>query len=254
MHALSNQEIQSRAPSIFALEASERVSERFNFVNSGDAIEALAQGGYGVVSAAQVNTRTRDPRYVRHTFDVQPLDYFNKDCVVGELIPRVKIANAHDGSSSWMVYAAFFRLVCLNGAVAAFSDFESIRIPHSSKQLDNVLEGVFKVIEVSNRAAQACMDWTGTRLSRDAKEEFAERALALRWPANPPVTAGQLLVPRLETDAHNTLFHNYQVIQRALTQGLATGTRRRAPRLQELNAIKLNQNLFRLAESYAAKA
>jgi hypothetical protein len=253
MHALSNSEIQVRAPSIFASEASGRVSGRFRFVNSGDAIEALAQGGYGVVSAAQANTRTRDPRYVRHTFDVQPLDFFNKDCVIGELIPRVKIANAHDGSLSWQVYAGFFRLYCLNGCVAAFADFESIRIPHSSKHLDNVLEGVFKVIEVSNRAAQACMDWTGTRLSRDAREEFAERALALRWPANPPVQASRLLVPGIEEDKHDTLFHNYQTVQRALTQGLATGTRRRAPRLQELNAIRLNQNLFRLAEEFASR-
>ena len=46
-----------------------------------------------------------------------------------EVFPVVYISNSHDGTSTFVLRAGIFRLICSNGLVIATTEFESLKIP-----------------------------------------------------------------------------------------------------------------------------
>jgi hypothetical protein len=251
---LTNEQLKRHAPAVFATSPAETVSGRYRFASTFDALKALEAEGVVPVRAFQSGTRVTDQAHAKHMVVLRPRDFADARAVVGELVPEIVITNAHTnrGGCAWSVYAAIFRFTCANGATVSVGDFESVRITHSSRQIENVLEGVFEVVDISRQAAEACMGWKGTVLSPVERVELATRALKLRWESNPPVDAHRLLEARRWEDAGADLFVTYQTIQEHLTKGLRSQIRgRRAPRINDINAIGLNKKLFSLAAEYA---
>lgn len=246
--------LKNQAPAIFAIAPADTVSGRYRFASTKNVLEACIENGIVPVRAEQAFTRTADKLHARHMVALRPAQYAEARAVVGELVPEVVIENAHtnQGGCAWRVYAAIYRFICANGATVSLGGFEDIRVPHSSRQIENILEGVFKVVDISNEAAEACMSWRSIKMSRQGRLEFAERAIALRWPENPPVKPYELLSARRWEDRGDDLFITYQQGQEDLTKGLNPRTKgRRAPRIRDINAIKLNKALFNLAQEYA---
>lgn len=266
---LTDAEIRTRAPSVFAESAHESRSERYLYVPTARIIEGLRSEGFMPTFAAQGRSRvegkeafTKHLVRFRHATDIErePSD------LLGKLSPEVVLINSHDGTSSYRIIAGLFRLICLNGLVTGES-FDEVRVPHSHKQRDAVIEGTYRVIDESRRALTHAQQMSQIVLDRGERQAFAEAVHALRFDGSEgqaqAIRPERLIEPVRQTDAKPDLWTTFNVAQERAVRGGVAGVRvaadgapRRIVRTRPVNNIDgqtaLNRALWTLAERMAA--
>lgn len=267
---LSDAELRSIAPSIFAEGAHETRSDRFCFVPTIDIINGLRKEGFMPVWAGASKSRMPDRKghgkhMVRFRRDVSQL--------VAGSVPEVVLVNAHDGSAAYRIDAGSFRFVCANGMICADGMSTTARVKHSGDVLDNVIEGTFEVIKEADEALAQSAEWQGITLKRDEQEAFAEMALIARFgydeeePGKPGtlITPDKFLRARRADDreigsplAKRDVFHTMQVLQEnAMKGGILSidPKNHRRSRTRPVNGIDqtlhVNKTISALAKMFA---
>jgi hypothetical protein len=131
-----------------------------------------------------------------------------------------------------------------------------VRQRHSGK-VDDVIEGVFNLVDEFPAIADTAREWQGTRLTPAQQLALATAALPLRWTADEagkyPVEASQLLRLRRRADASADLWSTFNVIQENIIKGgvrarTSTGARRASTAVKSVDGDqRLNKALWTLA-------
>lgn len=263
---MTEDQIRAVAPSVFATTPHHSRSDRFVAIPSWDMVQAMMREGFAVVSARQSIARQDDRRnFTKHMLRFRKMDTGNK-YVVGDNILEVVYGNGNDGTSPYWLEAGIFRVRCLNGLIAKTADVDTIRIRHTGKAIDKVIEGTYRVLNSAERLLAAPQDWSQIRLDDEARLALAESARVVRFGdaegnVNTPIQARQLLIPRRVDDRSNDLWTTFNTIQENSIRGGLSGIRRdengRARRATTRAVtgidqdVKLNKALWVLAERMA---
>lgn len=250
----------NKAPSVFATEPYGELSSKYRFIPTIDVVDALAKHGFTPSKVMENRVRKADKRgFAKHAIRFRNSDMLPQ---VGDLVPEIILTNSHDGSSAFQISAGLYRLVCSNGLTVG-NEQMSVRQRHSG-QIDDVLEGVFSVVEEFPEVANTAKEWQGIQLTPGQQIAFARAALPLRWDGgeneNYPVNPSHLLQPVRHADTSKDLWTTFNVVQEHIIKGGvravgSDGRRRRSKAVSSVNEDqRLNKALWKLAAEMAKAA
>ena len=263
---MTEDEIRSVAPSVFATEAHHSRSARFAPIATIEAIRGLKAEGFEVVGARQAVAKADDRKaFTKHLLRLRRMGDGTK---VGDTVAEMLLKNANDGSSVYDLFAGLYRATCLNSMVAQIGTIDSVKVRHSGKDtVAKVIDGTFKVIETAKLALAAPQDWAQLKLDRDERQAFAEAAHVLRFAdaegnVDTPIQPTQMLQIRREADTQPNLWTVFNVIQENTIRGGLDGVhvnretgRQRHMHTRPINGIdqdvRLNRSLWTLATRMA---
>jgi len=264
---LTEDEIRSAAPSVFATTAHESRSARFRPIATIDVIRMLDQEGFGVVGAKQSVARLEDRKdFTKHMLRLRQKGGVQRK--VGDTVFEVLLKNANDGSAAYDLLSGLFRIRCLNSLVAMDTQMSTQRVRHSGDVAPKVIEGVFSVVKDAERALNAPDQWGQLQLAAPEQMFLAEAAHAIRFPvdennnATTNVRPEQMLHVRRAGDVGTDLWTVFNRVQENVVRGgidnfgyNAEGRFRRA-HTREVKGIDqstaLNRALWTLGEKMAA--
>lgn len=259
--AVIHNQLHRSAPSIFAAQPYEALSDKYRFIPTINVVDALIAQGFTPFSAAENRVRKPGKKgYSRHLIRLRHSDTLGQ---VGDFVPEILLANSHDGSSSFQISAGVYRMVCSNGMVVG-NDLLSESIRHSGKAGD-IIDGVFRIVDDFPKVIDTVQSWQGIELDRDRQIEFARQAAKLRWDTDredhrDPVEPTRLLSPRRTADVGKDLWRTFNVVQEHMIKGgvPALGSSGRRARSRAVGSVsedlRINKGLWALAEEFAAAA
>lgn len=252
---MTDEQLIKVAPSIFANEAHDSRSERYTYIPTIDILRKLRGEGYLPFAATQTRTRDADKReHTKHMIRLRKLDSFNLQR--GEEVNEIVMVNSHDGSSAYQLMPGVFRVVCSNGLVSG-KHMGEIRVPHKGNVVDDVIEGVFRVVEDFELIDSQKDAMKGLQLDPTERLAFARSALQLKYDteaAAAPIHERQLLDVRRSADNGGDLWTTFNVVQENMIKGgvrarTASNRRTTTRAVQGIDqSIKLNRALWTLAE------
>jgi hypothetical protein len=253
---LTNQEIASVAPSIFATDKHDSRSERYTYIPTIEVLEKLRSEGFMPFMACQA--RCRDEGKREHTKHMLRLRHSNQ--IVSSEANEIILLNSHDGTSSYQMLAGTYRFVCCNGMVCG-DTVNEIRVPHKGNIVDNVIEGAFRVVDDFERINGQIDGMKSLTLNQGEQLAFAQAALALKYDpqAEPaPITERQILEPKRREDVGDDLWKTFNRVQERMLQGgvrgrSAIGRRTTTRAVTGIDQdLRLNRALWILAEQMKA--
>lgn len=267
-HALSEEDIRCKAPSVFAGHARTGLSSHYTFVSTAQVLDSLRDEGWEVVRAREQRVRLPE----RVGFQMHELrlarraDLENFTVHVGQTRPEMILQNSHDGSRAYRIDAGLYRIVCSNGLTVADADFAHVAIRHVDVSAENFAKAARDIAENTPRVLETVAKWLAIELTPTARIEFARRAIALRWGGDKPIAKllppESILLPVRYGDSAANLWVTYNVAQEWLQRGgsayagIADNGYYRRGRTRALKDIKtsqaLNKSLWSLAAEFAA--
>lgn len=265
---LTDDQLRRLAPSAFAAHKHESRSERYTYIPTSAVIDGLRANGFEPTFAKQGRSRIPGKAdFTKHLLRFRRAGQVPALRGVGDTYPEVVLINSHDGTSAYQIMAGLFRLVCLNGMVAADRELATVRVPHKGDVVGQVIEGSHTVLEESRRALDQADAWAGVTLSRGEQLAFAEAVHDLRLGGDEPgetataIEPEQMLTVRRREDRDPSLWVTANVLQENAIRGGLTAWGRDAndrPRrvtTRPVNGIdqdvKLNRALWLLGERMA---
>ena len=126
---LTDDQIRRVAPSVFADAPHEFRSERFSVIPTSQIVTGLRKEGFNVVQVSQAKTRDASRTdFTKHMLRLRRSTP-NRIARLGTF-SQVVLVNANDGSSSYILSAGLFRLICLNGMTVSEREAASVRVTH----------------------------------------------------------------------------------------------------------------------------
>jgi uncharacterized protein DUF932 len=258
--ALSNEDLQNLAPSIFASQPVADVSDRYSFLPTSSILNGMRDHGWMPVRAEQQRVRTEERQgFQKHLIRFARVE--NLDALaLNEVRPEIVLLNSHDASSAYQLHCGLLRFVCLNGMVVADATFQRIWIKHMGFDPDSVIEASFQVLDAVPEIMDKVKLFQDRILTNAERLALATGAAAHRWEDldKAPVKPSLLLNPRRYGDGKTDLWTTLNCIQENITKGGQRDFSRRRPngdRMPKSRAIKgidedlrLNKALWHMAE------
>ncbi len=251
-HPLSDDQIRTVAPSIFADAPHESRSQRYAYIPTAVVLAELRKEGFQPFMVAQTRVRRDDRReYTKHMIRLRHANQINAR-EANEII----LLNSHDGTSSYQLLAGMFRFVCQNGLVCG-DTVADVRVRHKGDVAGEVIKGAYEVLHGFDRALQSREAMRAVAMNTGESEVFARAALSLKYddPDKPaPITETQILMPRRAEDSRPDLWSVFNRTQENLVKGglngRASNGRRQSTRpVQGIDAnLRLNRALWLLAD------
>jgi hypothetical protein len=258
---ISDAEIMRLAPSVFATEAHESRSSQYVYIPTSEIVTALRKEGWLPTLAQQSRARDESRRaHTKHLVRFRHADDLKTPAEVNATVPEIVLLNSHDGTSSYQLHAGLFRYVCRNGMVVADTCITQQRIPHKGDIVDNVIEGVYTIVEDLPEVVGQVEAFRALNLTADEEQAFGRAAMALRWekPEESGFTPDLVTRARRIEDKGADLWSTFNRTQENLVRGGLHGWRRDAnnrPRRATSREVKgvqqnvqLNKALWTLAE------
>lgn len=251
-HPLSDDQIRTVAPSIFADAPHESRSQRYAYIPTATVLTELRKEGFQPFMVTQTRVRDEDRRdFTKHMVRLRHAGQINA-AEANEII----LLNSHDGTSSYQLLAGMFRAVCKNGLVCG-DTVADVRVPHKGDVAGQVIEGAYEVLHGFDRALQSRESMQAVTLDAGESGVFARAALALKYddPDKPaPITETQVLMPRRVDDRRPDLWSVFNRTQENLVKGGLTarasnGRRQTTRAVQGIDQnLRLNRALWLLAD------
>jgi hypothetical protein len=249
---LSDDQIRSVVPSIFAETPHESRSERYSYIPTASVLAELRSEGFQPFMVCQTRVRHEDRReYTKHMLRLRHASQIN-----GDEANEIILLNSHDGTSSYQMLAGMFRFVCHNGLVCG-DTLADVRVPHKGNVAQQVIEGAYEVLKGFERVQESRDAMRLITLDEGEQDVLARSALSLKYDAPDkvtPVTEAQVLTPRRFDDRGCDLWSTFNRIQENLVKGglngcSAQGRRQRTRPVQGIDQnLRLNRALWMLAE------
>jgi len=251
-HPLSDDQIRTVAPSIFAETPHESRSQRYSYIPTAAVLAELRKEGFQPFMVCQTRVRHEDRRdYTKHMLRLR-----HASQIYGTEANEIILLNSHDGTSSYQMLAGMFRFVCQNGLVCG-DTFADVRVPHKGNVTDHVIEGAYEVLDGFERVQHSRDTMQAITLDDGEAEVFARSALTLKYDDSGkavPITESQILRPRRFDDNGSDLWSVFNRVQENLVKGgltsrTANGRQRQTRPVQGIDQnVRLNRALWLLAE------
>lgn len=222
---LSPDDLRRIAPSVFAETARPGVSTRYTFVSTAQVVDLLDAEGWSPVRASQQRVRleNRQGFQMHEVRFARRADLEKESFAVGDMRPELILQNAHDGTRAYRIDAGLYRLVCRNGLTVADAQFAHVAIRHVDVSAERFVAAAQAVAEGTPRVLEVVARWQAVQLTEPARQEFARRAMALRWDAEQTPTRllmpYRLLEPARYDDRATDLWTTFNVVQERLCRG-----------------------------------
>ena len=251
-HPLSDDQIRTIVPSIFAEAPHMSRSDRYTYIPTSTVLAELRKEGFQPFMVCQTRVRNEDRRdYTKHMIRLRHASQIN-----GSEANEIILLNSHDGTSSYQMLAGMLRFVCQNGLVYG-DKLMDVRIPHKGDVTGQVIEGAYEVLNGFERVEASRDAMRAIVLDQREENVFARSALALKYddPDKPaPITESQILKPRRYDDRHSDLWSVFNRTQENLVKGglsghTANGRRQHTRPIQGIDQnVRLNRSLWLLAD------
>lgn len=259
MQALTNDQLQKKAPSVFALEPWQERSDRYRFIPTINVIDALRDKGFYPVSAMQSRTRIEG----KENFTKHLIRFRNslENYQANDTLPEIVLINSHDGTSAYKLMFGLFRLVCSNGLVVADGQIDSISVRHTGdKDLrQSVIDASGEILNEAPKVLETVNRWEKIQLTYGEQTALAESALKINS-TTLKLEARKLLYSRRFSDNGNqdssrSLWKAFNVIQENLIKGGIIGVNNagRGIRTREIKSIDANTSINKALWTLSAK-
>ena len=252
-HPLSDEQIRTVAPSIFADAPHESRSQRYAYIPTSTVLTELRKEGFQPFMVTQTRVRDEGKReHTKHMVRLRHASQINARSEANEII----LLNSHDGTSSYQMLAGMFRFVCSNGLVCG-DTVADVRVPHKGDVAGQVIAGAYEVLHGFDRALESRESMQAITLDAGESEVFARAALSLKYddPDKPaPITETQILMSRRVDDRRPDLWSVFNRTQENLIKGglsgrTANGRRQSTRPVQGIDTnLRLNRALWLLAD------
>jgi uncharacterized protein DUF932 len=219
--AITKHQLQDLAPAALAKEASPNVSAKYHFYPTRDIIDALLAENWAVIEAKTASSRSNTPaQYRRHALAFADRDVLKHRNSYDE-IPRIILTNSHDGNAALRMFAGLWRFVCSNGMVVSDGVVQSVRITHSRRTIEEVVQAAQAFREHTELVGEHINTFKAKILSEAEIREFARCAIVLRQPQNPEsvIAPDDILAVKRADDQGNDLWLTFNRVQEHLLQG-----------------------------------
>ena len=242
--SLTLEQVQQRAPAVFAEDAAVGTGTRYVFISTRDIVTGLMDAGFEPTEATQTRSRQGSAVHARHMLRFQPVvKTLSWDDVLGEIV----LINSHDGRSAYTLRAGLYRPVCMNGMLTTLGDFGLVHVSHRGNVVANVVEAAQRITREFGRVGDVVAQMRATMLTDSQQLHLAREALALRFPEQeePPVQPAQILEVRRMADVGDDVWRVFQRTQEAVIRGGLPGrtARGRTMHTRGIRAIRENVRL-----------
>jgi hypothetical protein len=256
--AMNREDILAKAPAVLSEDTAGNVSKHYTHIPTTELISDMEKLGWYVTDVDQQQSR----KGVRVLHGKHMVIFRNKDIKMTDssgdtVYPQILITNSHDGTAAFRFNAGLFRVVCANGLVVSSENFGSLRIKHRAYTFQELQTAVMKMVEELPATVEVLNKFKAIELTEEQKLEFALESLGIRFAgAEAEVEPKLLLEPKRGADKGNSLWAVYNVVQEQIIQGgfaykTSSGRNKTAKPVTAFQRnIKMNQELFTLAESY----
>lgn len=249
----------SRYSSVMAEKPSERVSSKYLFIPTTQALEVLADHGWLPAKVKQANTRIEaNQGYQKHVIRLTN-ERFNRELMVNDTIPQLMLTNSHSGTSAFELSVALYRKVCANGLCVSDSTLDAIKIRHIGYQDQSMSDACSNLVGYLPDVLTEIEGYKAITLSDHEREVFAKAAIEMRFDGDKyTVEPREVLSVRRYDDKIPTLWNTYNAIQENMIKGgvrqrRADGSRIRSKQVKSIDQdIKLNRALWTLQKEMAS--
>lgn len=179
---LSTQEIQRRAPAVFASAPKSTTSDNYLFIPTSRIVEGLQSQGWEVVAAKQSMNRAssfENKETNKHSLFLARRDSLARGANFGDSLPLLKLTNSHNGMSTFSLASGFFRVVCANGLTVPDSIYSAPKVKHVQDMAGEVINATYKVLTDFPRLIEMKNALSGLQLTEAEKFMFADAAAEL---------------------------------------------------------------------------
>lgn len=246
----SLEQIKTLAPSVFTTDKAAHLTDKYIQTPTSLVVEDLMNLGWVVTKVQEIKAR-KNKGYQKHMLVFRNPDIMIKGKDGDDAFPQILLTNSHDGKAAFNFRVGLFRLVCSNGLVISDADFNNVSIRHMNYTFDTLKTKIGEVIAKLPNLVQKINLFKSTQLSDSALTDFATKAAALRNKQTINIM-DVLRVDRPE-DNGSDLWSVFNRIQEKIVGGgyKYGGKSRKARSIKNFQQdIKINEQLFELAESY----
>ena len=244
----SIEQIKAIAPSVFTEAKASHLTDKYIQTPTIKVVEDLINLGWEVTKVQEVKSR-KYAGFQKHLIMFANPNIMIKGQNGDDAQPQILLTNSHDGKAAFNFRVGIFRFVCENGLVISDADFGVVSIRHVNYTFESLQAKVNEMISKLPGLVNKINLFKATTLTDTQMQQFATKACALR--SNQTVNIMDVLNATRPEDEGNDLWAVFNRVQEKLVNGMfKTGTRKARVIKNFQQDIKINEQLFELAESY----
>jgi hypothetical protein len=251
----------NRITAAAATTAAPNVSEKYKFISTSTALEALQPLGWQVIGGKQVRARGEDRQGMqRHMLILRNPNYGLAISKVGDRQAQVVFENAHDGTGAFKLTAGIYELICSNGMMSSSQEM-SMSVRHIGYTDDKLRDAISAIGNRFPALMGEVETFQNVLLTNDEARGLAKSVIDLKWNGEEfAVEPEELLVVQHRGQEENNLWNVGNRIQERVMRGGAevrkvkSDSKKRASRA--VNSVteisRLNRAIWTLMQSQAA--
>lgn len=244
------EEIKELTPSAFTTTKASHLTDKYIQTPTVKVIKDLMKLGWEVTKAQEVKSR-KFKGFQKHLIVFRHPDIQIKGKGGDVSYPQILLTNSHDGKNAFNFRIGIFRMICSNGLVICSTEFNNLSIRHMNYTFKELQERITGVVNKLPGLVKKINIFKKSILTEEQMVEFATKAAALR--SKQKVNAMDLLLATREEDKGNNLWNVFNRVQEKILAGdFVYGKKKRKARTIKnfQQDIKINEELFQLAETY----
>ena len=244
----SIEDIKAIAPSVFTEAKASHLTDKYIQTPTIRVVEDLMNLGWEVTKVQEVKSR-KYQGFQKHLIMFRNPNIIIRGANGDDAQPQILLTNSHDGKAAFNFRVGIFRFVCSNGLVISDADFGVISIRHMNYTFESLQAKVAEMITKLPGLVNKINLFKTTVLIETQMTDFATKASALR--TKKTVNIMDILTPTRTEDQGNDLWVVFNRVQEKILGGSYTSGGRKARSVKNFQQdIKINEQLFELAESY----
>jgi hypothetical protein len=244
----SIEQIKAIAPSVFTEAKASHLTDKYIQTPTIRVVEDLINLGWEVTKVQEVKSR-KYAGFQKHLLMFRHPNIMIKGQNGDDAQPQILLTNSHDGKAAFNFRVGIFRFVCENGLVISDADFGVVSIRHVNYTFESLQAKVNEMISKLPGLVNKINLFKATTLTDTQMQQFATKACALR--SKQTINIMSVLEATRKEDEGNDLWAVFNRVQEKLVNGMfKTGTRKARVIKNFQQDIKINEQLFELAESY----
>jgi hypothetical protein len=254
-HIMSNksyslEQIKEIAPSVFTEAKASHLTDSYIQTPTVRVVEDLMNLGWEVTKVQEVKSR-KYKGFQKHLLVFRNPNITIKGANGDDSFPQILLTNSHDGKAAFNFRVGIYRLICSNGLVISDSEFGVMSIRHINYTFASLQTKINELISKLPGLVQKINLFKTKVLTDIQMNDFAIKAAQLRTKKS--INVVDVLTATRNEDKGNDLWLVFNRVQEKILGGSYTygNTSRKARSVKNFQQdIKINEQLFELAESY----